>query len=252
MTQLVERLRRAVLNPELFLHFRHRRSRRRQRTLVREPGADALVGELRAVPHHRGVHVGRFQIALLTDDVLDDDGEAVLLIGERREIGRQLLRQHGKDDGRRVHRRRVLRRVTIDCRSFVHRGIDVGDGDEDLHVAVRRRLGDRQLIEVARLVVVDRAPRASAKVARGAPGRLRRSAEGGHFGERARRKVGVETAGAHGGDGYRAQLVALGHDRSERAVSAATIESIDAAKSSTSASTWRWCVRKLRMHTRPR
>src|SRR5207244_1839860 len=103
-----------------------------------------------------------------------------------------------------------------------------------------------------RLVVVDRAPRASAKVARGAPGRLRRSAEGGHFGERARRKVGVETAGAHGGDGYRAQLVALGHDRSERAVSAATIESIDAAKSSTSASTCRWCVRKLRMHTRPR
>ena len=68
--------------------------------------------------------------------------------------------------------------------------VDVGDRDEDLHRAVGERLGDGELVEVARIVVVDRGPQQLAQVAD------RRIAVGGRGGEVA--QVGRAAGGKSG------------------------------------------------------
>ena len=111
------------------------------------------------------------------------------------EIGRQALRQHGEDLGGRVDRRRVDGSVLIDGRVTVDQRVDVGDGHEDTD-AVLARFGDRELIEVARVLVVDGAPETIAQVAAG--GRLgARFGELVGLGQRGGREVGLETPLPH-------------------------------------------------------
>ena len=54
---------------------------------------------------------------------------------------------------------------TIFTRTRRNEGADVGDRDQDLHGPARERLGDRELVKVARIVVVDGAPEAPAQIA---------------------------------------------------------------------------------------
>jgi hypothetical protein len=62
--------------------------------------------------------------------------------------------------------------MTVDGGAGLHERIDVRDCHEDLHRAVRGRLGHRELIEIARVVVVDRRPQALAQIADPVPRRV--------------------------------------------------------------------------------
>ena len=57
--------------------------------------------------------------------------------------------------------------VLVDGGVALHERVDVGDGDEDLHAAPLGAgwLRDRELIQVARVVVVDRTPGEVAEIA---------------------------------------------------------------------------------------
>jgi hypothetical protein len=86
-------------------------------------------------------------------------------------------------------------RVLIDRRIATDEGVNIRDGNEHGHVACRGPAGDGELIEVPRVVVIDRAPDQVATVAAaigsGRPGqrsdlRLRRAG-----------KVGFEPTIAH-------------------------------------------------------
>jgi hypothetical protein len=55
--------------------------------------------------------------------------------------------------------------MAVDRGVFFHQRIDIRDGDQDPDGAVLRGLRDRELIEIARVVVVDRRPLEAAKVA---------------------------------------------------------------------------------------
>jgi hypothetical protein len=100
--------------------------------------------------------------------------------------------------------------VQVHRRSPERDDVHVGDGDEDLHVAVRERLGNRELIEIARVVVVDRAPAPVAKVARRHVARRRRFPKRVELGECSGWKVGIETVRAHLLEGDGAQSCAIG------------------------------------------
>ena len=53
----------------------------------------------------------------------------------------------------------------VDRGTLFHGGVDVGDGDENLHHTARHRLRNGELVEVAGIVVVDRGPEETAQVA---------------------------------------------------------------------------------------
>ena len=80
------------------------------RRLAVEPRGDAVVGELGVIAHDRAVdRRSRVTAPSVVDRHLDDDRQPVLVRIERREVGRELLRQHREDLGRGVDRRRVGR-----------------------------------------------------------------------------------------------------------------------------------------------
>ena len=72
----------------------------------------------------------------------------------------------------------LCRAWSIDGRVLLHQRVDVGDGDEDAHAAVAGVLGPGELVEIARVVVVDRAP-GRGRAGRGcpSPSRVGRSAD---------------------------------------------------------------------------
>src|SRR5439155_18231485 len=69
---------------------------------------------------------------------------------------------------------------------------------------------DRHLIEIARVVVVDRAPQPRAQIPDRLPGGARRALQRGYLGQRLRWKLGIEATLPHGADRNRAQLRAVG------------------------------------------
>ena len=185
------------MDAQLRVHARNGRDRRRRRLATVEPRGDTVVRELGAIHHRRAVDLGFAHAAVRGDGHRDDDREALTLRGERREIGRELFGQHRKDPARRVDRRRVRLRVAVDGRVARDERVDVRDGDEDPHRAARERLRDRELIEVTRVVVVDRRPQEAAEVANRAAGARRRRGDGGRLGEDGGREVREESALEH-------------------------------------------------------
>src|SRR5262249_51519058 len=139
----------------------------------------------------------------------------------------------------------VLRRMTIDGRAPGDRSVDIRDRDEQLHVAARQRLGDRQLIEIARVVVVDRAPEEPAQVAHRFLGPARRSDDRLDLRQHVRRELRIEPAFAHGAERDVLQLRSIGRRAHLSSL-------ITAVKSSMRASICGWWVRKLSTQTRPR
>jgi hypothetical protein len=119
------------------------------------------------------------------------------MLVERGQIGRQTLGQHREDHARGVHRRRVQRRMTIDRRSFRHRRIHVGDRDQHLDVTRWKRLRHRELVEITRIIVVDRAPQQRSQVADRFFGGGRRALDRARLHQRVLRDGGLEAAFAH-------------------------------------------------------
>jgi len=169
---------------------------RGQRPFVQQPRADGVVGELRLVLDERAIDLGGGYLALGVHGHLDDHGEALVVFSERREIGREALGQHRKDLGRRVDRRRVGARVFVGRRAVGHERVHVGNRHEQFRPAAAERFGHRQLVQIARIVVVDRRPQQGALVA---DRRVARCAgvRGACFVERRRRELREQSVTEH-------------------------------------------------------
>jgi hypothetical protein len=96
---------------------------------------------------------------------LADHRETVDVRAERGEIGGEPLGQHRVDAARHVHGGGVGRGVLVDRGAARHQGIHIGDADRDLDRAVGQPLGDLDLVQVHRVVVVDGGPEEAAQVA---------------------------------------------------------------------------------------
>src|SRR6185436_5018513 len=88
-------------------------------------------------------------------------------------------------------------------------GVHVGDRDPHAGRAPRRRLRDRELVEVLRVVVVDRDPQQGPQVADALVLGGRRPRDLLQLGLGLAREVGLETALDHGTAGDRAQIVSV-------------------------------------------
>ena len=173
-----------------------------------EPGGDGVVGELRLVPDERAVDVRCRHRPVGSDRHLDDDREPVVPLAKGRKVGRESLGQHREDLGRGVDGGRVRTRVAVERAARGHPRIDVGHRHEQLHGRCGEGLRDLQLVEVARVVVVDRRPRQLPEVADARPRLDRPFAEGLGLGEGRRREVGLQAARDHRAPGDGPQLVA--------------------------------------------
>jgi hypothetical protein len=69
-------------------------------------------------------------------------------------------------------------RVQIDGGVLLHQRVHVGHGDEDAHAPVTGVLAPAELVEVARVIVVDRAPAEVAEVADAVAFLVRRTVDG--------------------------------------------------------------------------
>ena len=161
----LEPLRGTVLDTQLLVHAAHCGDGRRRRPLAIEPGRDAVVGELGSIHHHGAVDVGGTDAAIGRNRELDDHAEPLHALRQAGDVERQPLGQHRERLCGGIHRGRVGTGVHVDGRARRNRGIDVGYGHEDPDRAARERLGHGELIQVTRIVVVDRAPGQRAQVA---------------------------------------------------------------------------------------
>ena len=112
----------AVLKLQLRVDSRRRRRRFGQGAAARQPRIDAVVGQLGVIAYARAIDVGALERPVRRHDQLDDDRQPILSGIERREIGRQPLGKHRKDDARRVDRGRVDGRVAIEQRALADHG----------------------------------------------------------------------------------------------------------------------------------
>ena len=154
----------AVLRAELTFEIRHAAECRRRGPIAFQPGGHSGIRELRVIPHRRAIDLSG-HIAIGADTHVHDQRGAILVFVERGPVCRERFRQHREDSRRRVDGRRVRSRVIVQGRSLGHEGVDVGHGDEQPNplVVFDRHL---ELIEIFRLVVVDRGPRKAPQVAK--------------------------------------------------------------------------------------
>ena len=213
MAQRLHRLRDPILKPELRVEAGDRGDARRRRRRAVEPRGDGVVGELGVVDDARAIDVAARRCAVRPDRHIDDHREPLPALAEGGEVGRQLLGEHRKDFGRRVHRGRVRLRVAVDRGALPHDRVHVGDRDQDRHRVAARRLGDRELVEIPRVVVVDGGPEETAKVPDGGIAVLGGLGDRARLGEDGGREVGLEPALAHRPPGDLPELAPMGARR---------------------------------------
>jgi hypothetical protein len=100
--------------------------------------------------------------------------------------------------------------VRVDGAAARDQGIDVGDGHEDARRTAAHIVGDRELIEIARVVVVDRRPQPPAQIADVGRGRPK---VGARLGQSGRLEIRKQATLEHGsaGDGFEVFLSRWGH-----------------------------------------
>ena len=185
-------LRQAVLELQVLRQPGNGGDRRRQRAVALEPRADRMVGELRVVVHEGAVDLRLAAHAVAADRDLHHHRETVHVRVERRQVGAQPVRQHRKVPRRRVHRRGVGAGVSIERRAAGDGGAHVGDRHADGGAPARGGVGHRELVQITRIVVVDRAPGECAQVALRAVAGARVVGQAAGFGQRGGREVGLE------------------------------------------------------------
>ena len=72
-----------------------------------------------------------------------------------RQIGRELLRQHRKNLRSGVDGGGVAAGVIVDRGAALHECVDVRNCNQNLDRSLRKRLGDGELVQIARIVIVD-------------------------------------------------------------------------------------------------
>ena len=190
-------LRHAVLDAQLLIHAADGSRAGGRRPPALEPGGDAVIGELGAVHDYRSIDDGGVHGAGGGDSHVDDEAQALLSLGERAEIGGEPLGKHGEDFRRGVDARRVGARMLIERRADSHHRVDVRNRDKNLHPPAALRLRHRQLIEIARVVVVDRAPRQVAQVTDPGAARKRRGPDRAQLLEGRGGEIRLEAVLAH-------------------------------------------------------
>jgi len=138
--------------------------RRRGRRAV-QPRGNAVVGKLRLIAHNRPIDLGLGWGPIGADPQLDDKGQAHLALPQGCQVRREFLGKHGEDSGGRVHGGRVATSMAVDGGAHLHHGVDIGDGNEDRRQTARPRFRSGELIQIARVVIVDRAPEQTTQVA---------------------------------------------------------------------------------------
>ena len=164
MSRLLQRTRGFVLPPQVVGETSNGLQLLWRWPLTFQPRADGWIGQLRVIPNRRQIDVRCPDRSIRGDRHLDDHRGAIGVFVERRQIRGQPLRQHRKDLGRGVDGRGVDAGMPIDRRITRDQRIDIGNGDEDRRLGTAD-LGDRELIQIARVVVVDGAPQKMAQVA---------------------------------------------------------------------------------------
>jgi hypothetical protein len=87
--------------------------------------------------------------------------------------------------------------VLVDRRALGHHRIDIGHGDEDLDRAVGQGLAGGELIEVARVVVVDRTPGQRGQIEQACMRIAPRPVDRGQLAGHRRGELGLEPALGH-------------------------------------------------------
>ena len=207
--QSPELARGGVLNAELVFETGDAADRVGRGRLRVEPGRDGVVGKLGAVVHDRRKNIRVAHRAVRADRHLDDDRQPVLPFVQGSPIGREFLGKHREDRRRRVDRSRVVLGVPVDRRALLHDRIHVGDRYEDLDGAAGQGLRDGQLIQVPRVVVVDRAPQKIAEVAHPRGARPRRSRDPAEIGQSRRGEIRLQPPLDHRAPGDLLEIGAL-------------------------------------------
>jgi hypothetical protein len=154
-----------VLQAKLRLQILRRGSLRGRRALPFQPRPHGAVGQLRRVARDRAVGRAIPHRAVRGDRQFHHHGEPVGMLVQRREIRRQIVRQHGKVLDAGVHGGAIRGGMPVDRRILGYVAIHVGDADADADIAVRQALGDFDLVQIARSVVVDGRPEQAAQIA---------------------------------------------------------------------------------------
>ena len=138
----------------------------RDRSRRVEPCADRVVCQLRAILHHGTIEVRRAHGSVGVHRHLHHQRHPVLAFAEGREVRRQPFGQHGEHRGGRVHRGGVVLRVPVRRRALRDRCVHVGDRHQNPYHPTAHRFCHGELIEIPRIIVVDRAPEESPQIPR--------------------------------------------------------------------------------------
>ena len=187
-----------ILRPQLRLQARNGRCGGRQAALAFNPGSDGVVGQLGLIAHQRAPDSRTCQHAVGAENNFSYQRQPVLAGIERGEIGRQALRQHRENARRGVDRGRVEPGMVVNRRTLFDQRIDVGNGHQQLHRTVRQHFADRQLVQVQRIVVVDRTPRQAGQIVNGRGSLATGAGDRGQLLHHTARKLGFQPAFGHG------------------------------------------------------
>ena len=165
MAQHPQLLGQFVLHAQLGGHAGHAERGLGQVGLPFDPGRDGVVGQLGLVAH-AGTEDGRAgEDAVIAEGHLGDQGQPVFIEVQGGQVRAQALRQHVKDTGRCVHRRRVVPRMIINGGARLDECVHVCNGHHDTDGTLGQGLDDGQLVQVPRIIVVDGAPGQGRQVA---------------------------------------------------------------------------------------
>ena len=189
-------LRDFVLQPQLRFETLDGRELRGRRRFAFEPRGSAVVGELGSIENAGAIDRRGSHFTVTGDREFDHDRKPLFGFDQRCEIGREAFGQHRENPCGGIDRRGVGLRVRVDRRVLRDHGIDVGNRDQHFACAIGKPLAHRELVEVARVVVVDRAPQQVAQIAYGGT-RIVRRLHGRRLVERCLREVGEQPAVLH-------------------------------------------------------
>ena len=147
-----------VLQAQLGAHALDKASGLGQFAFPFDPGRYRVIGQFGFVAHPGPVDGGGDQDAVFAEHHVVDQRHAVLVRVERSQVGAQAFGQHGKHHRRGVDRGGVGAGMLVDGRAFFDQGVDIGNGHHHPHLALVQGLDASELIQVARVVVVDGAP----------------------------------------------------------------------------------------------
>ena len=164
-----------------------------------QPRAGRAVGQLGAVAQPGRINLVPVHLARIGHAHFDDEGQAVLRVQQRSQVGGQFARQHREGRHAGIDRSGLRARLAVGGRPFGDRGIHIGNAHQQPRRASGQLLDIFDLVQVARAVVVNRGPRQRAQVADGRGDVLGRALlQELRFAEHVRREVGPESRLEHG------------------------------------------------------